>query len=330
MTLTPRRLAPADLDAVVTIDHQLVGRHRRAYFQRRLEAALKDPDLHVQFAVDQGGALAGYVLARRLAGEFGRVDPALRLEVIGVRPEAQGHGLGDALLAALSRWAKDHGIREIRTQASWRDHAMLRFFDHGGFQLAENQVMDCDVIAGKKALDREPEEWPADLQPAREVDYGAPPGDDYEALARDKVEVSLLAPGDAALVARIDRKLTGRDRGGYIELAVREALSDSAVRVSLIARSGGAAVGFVMAKTDLGDYGRTEPVAVLDNIGVDPAFAHHRVGTALLSQLFVNLAALQVERVETVVARENFGLLGFLYRVGFGPSPRLGFVKRVA
>jgi hypothetical protein len=36
-----------------------------------------------------------------------------------------------------------------------------------------------------------------------------------------------------------------------------------------------------------------------------------------------------VERVETVVARENFGLLGFFYDAGFEQSQRLSFDKRV-
>ncbi|MGC2519091.1 MAG: GNAT family N-acetyltransferase, partial [Burkholderiales bacterium] len=72
-----------------------------------------------------------------------------------------------------------------------------------------------------------------------------------------------------------------------------------------------------------------EPVAVIDTIGVDPGFAGTGIGTALLSQLFVNLEALHVERVETVIARENFDLLGFFYRAGFGPSQRLAFVKRL-
>jgi ribosomal protein S18 acetylase RimI-like enzyme len=70
-------------------------------------------------------------------------------------------------------------------------------------------------------------------------------------------------------------------------------------------------------------------VAVLDTIGVDPNYAHRGVGHALLSQLFVNLAALRVERVETMVTRENFELLGFFYDAGFGQSQRLSFDKRV-
>jgi GNAT superfamily N-acetyltransferase len=332
----PRRLAPQDLDAVAAIDESIVGRTRRGYFERRLQAALRDPGLHVQFAVDRGQSLAGYMLARRLEGEFGRVEPALRLEVVGVRPDAQGQGIGDALLGALERWAKEKGVREIRTQASWRDHKMLRFFSHAGFQLAKNQIVDCEVRAAAAFLDRQAEDREmeareeAELHPGGEVDYGAPPHGDFTALDRDRMEASLLVPGDAAEIARIDRHLVGRERLPYIEQAVKEAVEGSAVRVSLVARKAGAVAGYVMAKTDFGDYGRAEPVAVIDTIGVDPAFAKHGVGTALLSQLFVNLTALGVERVETTVSRENFGLLHFLYKVGFGSSQRLGFVKSVA
>jgi ribosomal protein S18 acetylase RimI-like enzyme len=68
---------------------------------------------------------------------------------------------------------------------------------------------------------------------------------------------------------------------------------------------------------------------VLDTIGVDPDYTHQHVATALLSQLFVNLEALRIEHVETLVRRENFGLLGFLYSIGFRQSQRLGFVKHL-
>jgi len=89
------------------------------------------------------------------------------------------------------------------------------------------------------------------------------------------------------------------------------------------------AVGFVMARADFGDYGRVEPVAVLDTIGVDPDYGHRGVGHALLAQLFGNLQALGVERIETAVARENFGLLGFFYNAAFEQSQRLSFEKRL-
>jgi ribosomal protein S18 acetylase RimI-like enzyme len=330
-SLAVRALAPRDLDAVVAIDAQHAGRTRRFYFERRLRAAQAQPELHAQFAVDHRGALAGYVLARRLAGEFGLREPALRLEAIGVREDEQSHGVGHELMGALEALARAERIGSIRTTASWRDHRILRFLDAAGFALGTNQVLQCSVHAGRLGAEHEPGiEAPDHRNLARELDYSGGASNDFDALARDRADVRILAPEDLADMCRIDRRITGRDRRDYIARVVKEALDDSAVRVSLTARVDGIVAGFVTARTDFGDFGRAEPVAVLDTIGVDPDYAHHRVGTALLSQLFVNLQGLRIERVETSVGRENFALLGFLYGVGFEPGERLSFVRRLA
>jgi ribosomal protein S18 acetylase RimI-like enzyme len=234
------------------------------------------------------------------------------------------------LLGALEAEARTGGMTSIRTSAAWRDHGMLRFFDHAGFDLAPNQILDCPVHAGRLGAEHEAGvAAPENRHFSAEVDYGAVRTNDFEALARDRVDVRSLAPGDLADLVRIDRNLMGRERRGYIERIVAEALDDSAVRVSLTARVDGIVAGFATARTDFGDFGRSEPVAVLDTIGVDPGYAHHHVATALLSQLFVNLEALRIERIETLVRRENFALLGFLYAIGFRQSQRLGFVKHL-
>jgi GNAT superfamily N-acetyltransferase len=96
------------------------------------------------------------VLARKLAGEFGRTEPALRLEVIGVRPDERGHGIGMQLLAALEAEARAGAMSSLRTSASWRDHAILRFFDHAGFELTPNQILECGVHAGRLGAEGEP------------------------------------------------------------------------------------------------------------------------------------------------------------------------------
>jgi predicted N-acetyltransferase YhbS len=325
-----RRLARTDLAAVTAIDAASIGRSRRDYMERRLDAALREPSLHLQFAAERAGSLVGYLLARKLEGEFGRVEPALRLEIIGVLPGEQGRGIGSKLLGRLQSEAKGLGVRELRTQATWRNHAMLRFFDRAGFQLARNQVVDREVHGGRIVEGEQP--WNAG-EPHRDAagfDYGAQTANDFEALARDRCDVRSLTRADLADIERIDRRIVGQDRSAYISRLVDDALRDSAVRVSLAAHGGGSVTGFVMAKVDFGDFGRTEPVAVIDTIGVDPGFAGTGIGTALLSQLFINLAALHVERVETVIAWDNFALLQFFHRAGFGPSERLGFVKRIS
>ena len=100
--------------------------------------------------------------------------------------------------------------------------------------------------------------------------------------------------------------------------------------MSLAAYCDGAAVGYLAAKVDFGDAGRTEPTAVIDTLAVDPDRFGSGIGTALVSQLLVNLMALRVERIETEIAREGLDLLAFFYRLGFAPSARLGFVKRLS
>jgi len=207
---------------------------------------------------------------------------------------------------------------------------LLGFLDRAGFELGRNQIIDSAVhsdrlgeLEGDAAGRGEPQ------SAAGETDYGAPAAVDFESLARDRTDVRGLAPADLAAILTIDRRVTGRKRDSYLAGLFDEALNDSAIRVSLVAKRG-MTVGFIMAKTDFGDFGRPEPTAVIDSIGVNPEFAGSGVGTAMLSQLFVNLDALHVERVETVVAPENFDLLGFFYKAGFSPSQRLALVKRLS
>ena len=308
--LKGRALAARDADAVIAIDAAIGGRSRRAYFERRLAAAQRDAERHVQVGIDADAGLAGFMLGRVLEGEFGRSEPRIRLEAFGVRPALQHRGLGHALGAAFETAARRRGIAEIRTTALWRHHDLLRFLDRAGYQLAESQVLDCALAD-------------AELGSAREQPV------DGQELARDRVDVRLLRETDVEGVARVDRRHTGRDRRGYLCRTLEEALADSAVRVSLAAHIDGSVAGFVMARVDYGDFGRAEPVAVIDTIGVDPLRAHHGVGRALLSQLFINLGALGTERVETVVAPGSLDLLGFFLAAGFRSSERLAFLKRL-
>lgn len=316
-----RPLAAPDLDAVVSLDAMLQQRSRREYFNRRLASALQAPSQHVQLAVEDCNGLAGFGLARVLRGEFGLTRAALRLEALGVRADAKGAGIGAFLFRGLASWARAHDAGELRTQCAWNDHAMMRWLDEMRFVLAPACVVDRSVAAddGESRED-------TDAAAAREIDYGAQAANDFQRADRDRADVASMQPADLEEIVRIDRALTGRSRAGYITDKFDETLADSAIRVSLAARLDGVIAGFLMARTDLGDFGRVAPVAVIDTIGVDPAFAHRGVGRALLSQLLLNLSALRIESVETVVAPRDMRLLKFLYDAGFAPSRRLAFV----
>jgi ribosomal protein S18 acetylase RimI-like enzyme len=326
--LTIRPLTEGDLPSVVAIDAAIQGYSRRMYIERRLAAAQREPALHVQFAAAGSDGPAGYVLARLLQGEFGRRETSLRLELIGVRGEVRRLGAGRKLLDALTQWATRHEIRELRTSASWDDAQMLGWLRAMGFSLAPDLVLGMD--AAQAPASQEPGvTLPEGNGPGHEVDFGAPEANDHERLARGTAEIRPMKPADLHEIVRIDRAITGRDRSAYIEARLAEAMEDSAVRISLVGRQDGAIVGFIMGRADLGDFGRTQPVAMLDTIGVDPEYAHRGLGRTLVTRLFDYVTELRVARVETVVKVADVALLGFFQRVGFEPAQRLVFVRKV-
>jgi predicted N-acetyltransferase YhbS len=160
-------------------------------------------------------------------------------------------------------------------------------------------------------------------------DYSDPNGDDFDALSRDKVPARSLIASDLAALTRIDRKITGRDRGAYFAAKAAEVLEETGIRISLVAELDGHPVGFVMARLDVGEFGHFEPEAVIDTIGVDPDYTHRHVGGALMSQLLVNLGALRVDHVRTQLGWDQLELLRYLENHGFRPSQRIALARRI-
>ncbi len=150
-------------------------------------------------------------------------------------------------------------------------------------------------------------------------DLDRPPGED----PLGHVLVRELRADDLDAIVRIDRLTTGRSRRGYYEQRLQTALRESGVRVSLAAELEGRLAGFLLGRVYYGEYGRSEPAATIDTLGVDPGARRRGVGRALLEQLIRNLRALQVERVVTEVSWEQWELLEFLHRNGFRPAPRI-------
>jgi ribosomal protein S18 acetylase RimI-like enzyme len=186
------------------------------------------------------------------------------------------------------------------------------------------------MAASRKAGQRAGVTVPRQVGSAAEVNYGSQPGPDFGPLARDRIPVRGMAERDLRALVAIDRSMTGRDRSAYFQEKLAEALSDSDIRVSLVAECDGVPVGFIMARVDLGEFGRIDPVAVMDTIGVDPDYRDKGVGRALLSQLLVNLTTLRVERIRTELDWRERELLGFLDHCGFRPSQELCFDRAVA
>jgi len=149
-------------------------------------------------------------------------------------------------------------------------------------------------------------------------------------LPTDAVTVRELRAADIAAIVRIDRASTGRARQEYYDAKVRAVLTEPKLRTSLVAELDGHVVGFLLARVHYGEFGRAEPVAVIDSLGVDPSYRKRHVGHALMRQLTMNLSALRVERVETQVDGSQLDLLAFLANAGFRPAPRVCLERSLA
>lgn len=300
-----RALGADDAEAVVRIDRARSGRPRREFYAKRFQALLEDPRACAAVAAERGGEVVGFAFARVLDGEFGGAAPVGALDALGVAPAEERDGVATALLAGLEARLAAQGVRTVRTQGDWTAHGMTAFFAATGFRVAPAVVLE-------RSLER----------PFEDDDRAFDEGDDPP--------VRSMAERDLAALVRLDRRITGRDRTAYLGRMAAEALRRSAVRVSLVAEDEGQLAGFLMARVDFGEFGRTEPTAVLDTLGVDPDRRRRGLGRALLGQLLLNLGGLRVERLLTEVAWDDLALLGFLGRTGFSPAQRLSFEKAIA
>ncbi len=144
-------------------------------------------------------------------------------------------------------------------------------------------------------------------------------------LKKQSIICRTLKKEDLPALIEIDGEVMGCERKNYYERKIDEMLDESGIRVSLVAEMDDFVVGFIMARVDYGEFDRTEPVAVLDNIAVDPEFGDYHIGTILLQQLLGNLSTLRLEKIRTEVDAEFFDVLSFLMKNDFKQSQALAF-----
>lgn len=143
-------------------------------------------------------------------------------------------------------------------------------------------------------------------------------GETHEAT----VVVRGLKPTDLDAVIALDSKNTGRRRDAFFRIKLQQNLQETGIKVSLAAELEGIFAGFLLARVYYGEFGTTEPVAVLDTIDVHPDFRGRGVGGALFEQLTVNLRGLNVTTLRTEVGWDEPELLAFFRHEGFRPAAR--------
>jgi L-amino acid N-acyltransferase YncA len=152
---TARLLSVDDLEQIIAIDRAHTGHSRRHFFEKRIATATLHPHDFIQIGVVWGGSLCGFAIARVLRGEFGREYAVAVLDALGVEPESQECGVGEALMQELIRILRSLGVRSLQSQVRWANHDLLRFFDASGFALAPRLALERPVA---ERLDESSEE----------------------------------------------------------------------------------------------------------------------------------------------------------------------------
>ncbi|MCB1364101.1 MAG: GNAT family N-acetyltransferase [Rhodobacteraceae bacterium] len=314
-TVTTKPLSPGDLDAVIAIDAKTSGTSRRGYFEKRLKAATDHPEDYVFVGVFRGDDLAGFAFAKIETGAFGGSGASAALDSIAVDPDQGLQGLGQKLLAEVESVLRHKGVSTLTSQIDWAQVNMLGFMAHMGFGMAPHIVLTRPTDEIEQDLE--------EIEEDDEVDFSSPDGDAANALSHDRIPVRSMKDTDLAKIISMDSAHTGNDRTDYYTRKLRENLHQSGVQASLVAEQDGYPVGFIMARVDFGEFGRTSAEAVMDALGVDPGYVGQGIGKALMAKLMANLGALEVETVRTQTDWDDTGLIGYFSTTGFSPAQRI-------
>jgi len=128
---------------------------------------------------------------------------------------------------------------------------------------------------------------------------------------REDLIIRTVKADDCPRLVKMDEEISGRRRSAWYEGKIRRALHDTDLHISLGAEMDGILVGALLGSLDYGEFGKPEPVAILDTVLVDRDFSRRGVGTAMLDQLLKNLRGLGISRLRTEVDWSDRDLIAF-------------------
>lgn len=119
-----RRARGADRGALLEVDEAAFEEFWRLDEAGLDQAARATPKAHTR--VTRGDPLAGYAL-------FGQADDTGYVQRLAIRPDAQGQGLGPALLNDGLRWMRLHNARSAFVNTQVDNDRALRLYERAGF-----------------------------------------------------------------------------------------------------------------------------------------------------------------------------------------------------
>lgn len=137
MVLKPakiRALAYGDLDDIVEIDKEMLGKERPEYWSLKIELSENRSPL-ASLVAELDGKVVGFILGDASGWEYGVTDTVVGwIDTIGVHPKYRRQGIAGILFKEMVANLKKVGVDTIYTFVNWKDWDLLHFFDKMGFQ----------------------------------------------------------------------------------------------------------------------------------------------------------------------------------------------------
>jgi ribosomal protein S18 acetylase RimI-like enzyme len=136
-SLSVRRAADTDIPYVIALDERVTGLAKSPYwhdvFERFGQHRLQERFFLVAEAVQaaSGPPVLGFIVGEVRAWEFGS-EPCGWVLALSVEPRARLHGIGQALLEAISIEFKRAGVGKMRTMVARDNRLHLLFFRSEG------------------------------------------------------------------------------------------------------------------------------------------------------------------------------------------------------
>ena len=130
--LSIRPMNIKDLDAIVEIDHKVLGKLRPDYWKKKIELPNTRYPLSCLVAEFEWKVI-GFIVGEVSGWEFGIPDTIGWISTIGVDPTYQHRGVAKKLSQEFIKNLKAIGVSIVYTLVNWSDWDLLKFFRAMGF-----------------------------------------------------------------------------------------------------------------------------------------------------------------------------------------------------
>lgn len=146
------------------------------------------------------------------------------------------------------------------------------------------------------------------------------------ALPKKELQVIIreMREGDIEGVQAIDNKLTAQNRA----FTYCWSPFGGELITSVVAEADGKIVGFLLGQTAKSSY-KDANIALAQNIGVDPEYFRHRIGTRLVQGFTECCQKRGIESIHAMVRSRDEMLISFLRANGFVDGEMIELVKRI-